>query len=252
MEDSTFFTAIVGYLPGIFRGLLITIRLTIMSAVVGFLIALPMVILSIYSYRPIKLFISSFILIIKGTPLLVQLFFIYYGIPSLPIREIIVSLNLDWFFIQVIGFTSIPQQIKITPLNAATIGFIINSTCYQADYIRGGFLAISKTQMEAAYSIGLSKWGAIRTIMIPQALRFSIPALSNEMVYLLQYTSVAGIIQVEEFYFAFQNFFSMTYYYIPSFIILCIVYLFLIYIVTKGFDHLDKIFRIPGTGFHNQ
>ncbi len=247
MEETNFFISISGYMPLIIKGLLITIKLTLIAGGMGFCIAVPMVVLSLYSYKPVKWAISAIILVIKGTPLLVQLFFIYYGVPSIDIDGLISNLHLNWFFTDILGWMTIPDRIRVTPIGAALAGFIINSACYQADYIRGGFYAISRTQMEAAYSIGLSKWGAVRTIMVPQAIRFSIPALSNEIVYLLQYTSVAGIIQLKEFYSSFQDFYHATYYFVPSFIIMSIVYLSLIFVVTKLFESVDKLMRIPGT-----
>ncbi len=161
-----------------------------------------------------------YVTIVRGTPLLVQLFFIYFGIPALGVR--------------------------IRPFHAALIGFVLNSAAYQAEYMKGGFLAITGEQMEAAYSIGLTKWQSIHHIIFPQAFRFSIPSLSNEIIYLIKYTSIAYIIQVEELFAQAKYFASDTFYHLHIYLLIGVVYLLLVFIVTRGSDFLEKKLFIPG------
>ncbi len=215
-----FFIQLQSYLPYLGKGLLLTIELTLISGILGFFAAIPLVVAVLYGNPFFKTLCKGIITLVRGTPLLVQLFFIYFGLP-------------------VIG-------IKLSPFLAAVIGFVLNSAAYQAEYMKGGFLAIPREQMEAGYSMGLSKWQVIRLVIFPQAFRFSIPSLSNELVYLVKYTSVAYIIQVPELFAQAKFFASDTYYFLQIFSLIGVVYLFLVYAITKLTDWLEKKLYIPG------
>lgn len=215
-----FFSKLLEYLPLLSKGLLITLELTLLSAFIGFFAAIFLVVGVLYGNKFFKFLSSSFITLIRGTPMMVQLFLIYFGLPGI--------------------------NIRLSPLTAAIVAFIINSSAYQAEYLKGGFMAISKEQIEAAYSIGLNKWDAIRLIIFPQAFRFAIPALSNEIVYLIQYTSVAYTIGLAELFYVAKNFASKTYMNIEIYIFIGIIYLIFIYIVTKLTDLIEKKLYIPG------
>ncbi len=215
-----FFSKLISYLPALLNGLLITLELTFLSAFIGFFAAIILVVGVLYGNKFFKLLCSSIITIIRGTPMMVQLFLIYFGLPGL--------------------------NIKLSPITASIIAFIINSSAYQAEYLKGGFLAISKEQIEAAYSIGLNKWDAIRLIIFPQAFRFAIPALSNEIVYLIQYTSVAYTIGLTELFYVAKNFASKTYLNLEIYSFIGVIYLIFIYIVTKLTDIVEKKLYIPG------
>jgi polar amino acid transport system permease protein len=216
----SFLTTLYEYLPDFGYGLWLTIALTLIAAVLGFLASVPLVLGILYGNRFFKTLCKAFITLVRGTPLLVQLFFIYYGMPAL--------------------------GVKIQPFTAALIGFILNSAAYQAEYLKGGFLAITTEQMEAAYAIGLTKWQAIKEIIFPQAFRFAIPALSNEIIYLVKYTSVAYIIQVPELLSQAKFFASDTFFHLQIYFLIGAVYLILIWIVTKLSDLLEKKLYIPG------
>ncbi len=215
-----FFSKLVSYFPALLKGLSITLQLTFLSAFIGFFAAVFLVVGVLYGNRFFKFLSTSFITIIRGTPMMVQLFLIYFGLPGI--------------------------NIRLSPLTASIIAFIINSSAYQAEYLKGGFLAISKEQIEAAYSIGLNKWNAIRLIIFPQAFRFAIPALSNEIVYLIQYTSVAYTIGLAELFYVAKNFASKTYMNVEIYVFIGIIYLIFIYIVSKLTDYIEKRLYIPG------
>lgn len=236
-----FWDKFVEYLPKFADGLWLTIWLTLISAVIGFFMSIPLVVGVLYGNRFFKLLCKGYITIVRGTPLLVQLFFIYYGLPGLLQSEVIVRFN-TWLLQA--GIPALPSSVN--PFTAAVIAFILNSAAYQAEYFKGGFLAITTEQMEASYSIGLTKWQAIRLIIFPQAFRFSIPALSNEVVYLIKYTSVAYIITVEELFAKATFFASNTFYFLEIYLIIGALYLLLILIVTKLTEWLERKLYIPG------
>ncbi|MCK5030755.1 MAG: amino acid ABC transporter permease, partial [Thermoplasmatales archaeon] len=150
----------------------ITLLLTALSLAFGFILGIALALGRVYGNRLISWICIGYIEIIRGTPLLVQLFILYFGFPSLGIR--------------------------LTPLEAAIIGLSLNSGAYQAEYLRGSIQSIESGQMIAARTLGMNTIKSIRNIILPQALRISIPAWSNELIYLLKYTSIAYIIQVEE------------------------------------------------------
>ncbi len=206
------------------RGVTVTLAFTLVGMVVGFFIAVPLCIVRLYGQGIGKRIVSAYVEIIRGTPLLVQLYIIYYGFPKF----------------------LLPLGIRITPYMAAMVGFILNSTAYQVEYMKGGFKAISNEQIEAARSLGMRKWQTVYRILIPQGLRFSIPALSNELIYLLKYTSLGFVIQAPELMTKAKILASTHARYMETYLLAAFIYILLTFIFTKVSDVLDSRFRIPG------
>ncbi len=159
---------------------------------------------------------------LRGTPLLVQLFILYYGLPS-------VGINLN-------------------PVVAAITGFTLNSAAYQAEYLRGSIQSISSGQMIAARSLGMAKLRSIKNIILPQALRNTIPAWSNELIYLLKYSSLAYLILVPELTAQGKFIAADTFRYLEIFSMIAIIYLILTIILTEILDRFEQKIRIPGLG----
>jgi polar amino acid transport system permease protein len=164
---------------------------------------------------------ATFIELIRGTPMLVQLFILYYGLPV--------------------------YGIRFSPLVAALIGFTMNSAAYQAEYIRGAIQSIGSGQMRAALSIGMSKWQAVRLIILPQALRRVIPAWTNEFIYLLKYTSMAYIIGAPEMMAQAKFIASRNFEFFKVYLITALIYLTVVWISSFFFAWLERKLRIPGT-----
>ena len=169
---SSFIDFFLDSLPKLLEGFGNTLLLTFISLFFGFLLGVLLALAKIYGNRIIASISIGYIEIIRGTPLLVQLFILYFGLPRI--------------------------GISFSPIMAALVGLSLNSGAYQAEYLRGAIQSIESGQMVAARSIGMSKIKSIQNIILPQALRMSIPAWSNELIYLLKYTSIAYIISVEE------------------------------------------------------
>jgi polar amino acid transport system permease protein len=150
----------------------LTLELTATGFTIGLALGLLTAIGRTYGPLPLRTVLAAYIEAIRGTPMLVQLFFVYYATPSLGIR--------------------------LDPLTASIVAIGLNSAAYQAEYFRMAFGAIQRDQWDAALSIGLSKWGAIRSVVVPQAVRIVIPALTNEAIYLLKYSSIAYFVTVPE------------------------------------------------------
>lgn len=204
------------------NGLGNTFLLTFVAITTGFFIGLTLALGRVYGRTITNWLCVGYIEVIRGTPLLVQLFIIYFGLPSV--------------------------GIIFTPLQAALIGLAINSGAYQAEYLRGSIQSIESGQMVAARSLGMSKLQSIQYVILPQALRVSIPAWSNEFIYLLQYSSIAYIIQVSELTAEGKFIAAHTFRYLEIFAMIAIIYLVLTIVSTEIIDRIAKRFSIPGIG----
>ena len=209
-------------MPNLLDGLSITLLLTFFSLIVGLIIGIVLSLGRVYGNWLFSGLCTGYIELIRGTPLLVQLFILYFGFPSI--------------------------GISLTPLLAALIGLSINSGAYQAEYLRGSIQSIESGQMIAARTIGMNPIQSIKNIILTQALRISIPAWSNELIYLLKYTSIAYIIQVHELTAQGKFIATETFRYLEIFTIIAVIYLVLTIIFTEIIDRIEKKVRIPGLG----
>ena len=210
--------------PVLGQGLIYTLLFTFVGIVVGFFIAVPLCLVSLYGHGPLKTLIDAYVSLVRGTPLLIQLYMIYYGFPKF----------------------LLPLGINISPYSAAFIGFILNSTAYQVEYMKGGFRAISFEQLEAARSVGMSRLQMVLSILLPQGLRFSIPALSNELIYLLKYTSLGFVIQAPELMTKAKELAATHARYMETYLLAALIYVALTFILSKITDKVDEKLRIPG------
>ena len=210
----------IKYFPRLMNGALLTIELTMLSIVFGSILGLLLGVGKVYGYKPISFICSSLIELIRGTPLLVQLFILYFGLPA--------------------------TGIKLSPWIASIIAFTINSGCYQAEYLRGSFLSISSNQMRAARSLGMTKTQSVLFIMLPQAIRRVIPAWTNEFIYLLKYSSLAYIVGVSELMGTTKVIASRNYRFFEMYIITAVIYLVMVLCFSFLFSYLEKKSKIPG------
>jgi L-cystine transport system permease protein len=160
--------------PMIEGALKYTIPLTLVSFVLGLILAVLTALARLSHIKVLNIIARVYVSIIRGTPLLVQLFIIFYGLPNL-------------------GLT-------IDPFPSAVIGFSLSMGAYASEIIRAAILSIPKGQWEAAYSIGMSYRKALQRVVLPQAARVSIPPLSNSFISLVKDTSLASLILVTEMF----------------------------------------------------
>ena len=211
---------VVRYWPKLLEGLGVTLEMTLLSVVIGFVLGVVLAIARVYGNRFFYGLSTAIIEVIRGTPLLVQLFILYYGLP--------------------------PLGLNLSPFAAAIIGFAINSGCYQAEYLRGSIQSISGTQMKAARSLGMSKSQSIMQVIIPQAFRRVIPAWTNEFIYLLKYTSLAYIVGAPELMAQAKFIASRNFQFFEVYLVVAVIYLVVVLIFTKIFSILEKKVEIPG------
>ncbi len=219
--------------PALAAGAWYTIVLTVVSIFLGLLIAVPLSVVRVYG-GPFRWLALGYVELIRGTPLLVQLFVLYFGLP----------LAVWLHGVERIGQGPIPDQAFII----AIVGFVINSSAYQAEYIRGALESVDRGQLTAARSIGLSTFEGIRYVVLPQTLRYAIPAWTNELVYLIKYSSLAAFITVPELYFRASRIASRTFEYTAIYGSIAIVYLAIVLTATALMSRVETRVAIPGLG----
>ncbi|MGX9573144.1 amino acid ABC transporter permease [Mesorhizobium sp. f-mel] len=169
----------------IWAALIFTVPLTLLSFAFGLFVGLVVALVRLFGPKPLVAVVRFYVWIFRGTPLLVQLFLIFYGLPS-------VGILLDAF-------------------SAALIGFTLNIGAYTSEIIRAVIGSVPKGQWEAAYSIGMTWSQAMRRTILPQAGRVAVPPLSNTFISLVKDTSLAAAITVPEMFQAAQRIVATTY-----------------------------------------
>lgn len=174
-ERTSTWQVVAGTAWPMFLGLVqVTIPLTALSFAIGLALALVVALARISPYRVLSGLARAFISIIRGTPLLLQLFIVFYGLPQL--------------------------GVKFPPFTAAVIAFSLNVAGYAAEVVRSAILAVPKGQFEASATIGLGYWQTLRRIVLPQATRTAVPPLSNTLLSLLKDTSLGSVVLLTELF----------------------------------------------------
>lgn len=171
----TTFELFRNFAPAFAYGTWITIQISILSMALATMLGLSLALTRMYGPWWLRKPATAYIEFMRGTPLLIQLFFIYFGLPQIP----------------VIG-------IKLSAMTAAIIGVGMNYAAYEAEIYRAGLMAIPRSQMEAALALGLTRAQAIRLVILPQAFRLVVPPVTNDFVALFKDTSIVSIMAITE------------------------------------------------------
>ncbi|KQN64732.1 ABC transporter permease subunit [Erwinia sp. E602] len=206
--------AIDSFWPMLYAGLTFTIPLTLISFVLGLSLGFLVALARLYGPKPLKQLVRFYVWLIRGTPLLVQLFLIFYALPS--------------------------AGITIDAFPAAVIGFTLNIGAYSSEIVRATLLSVPKGQWEAAHSIGMSWPQALRRIVIPQAARIAVPPLSNTFISLVKDTSLASVITVPELFLAAQRIAAVTYQPLILYTEAAIIYLLISSVLSALQTRLEK------------
>jgi len=198
----------------------VTLELTAVGLLIGLVLGLGLALARAYGPFWLRSLAIGYIELFRGTPLLVQLFLIYYGLPSLGI--------------------TLSQSLS------AYLALGLNSAAYQAEYLRGAIISIGDSQMTAGRAIGLSSWQTIRFIILPQALRLVIPAWSNKPISLLKTTAVVFLIAVQDLMAKAKRAATITYNPIGSYIAVAVIYLVMVFALNAFLKWLERKARIPG------
>ena len=204
----------------LWAGLIFTIPLTLLSFVLGLSLGLATAVARLFAPAPVAAIFRFYVWVIRGTPLLVQLFVIFYGLPSLGIL-------LDAF-------------------PAALIGFTLNVGAYSSEIVRAAISSVPRGQWEAAYSIGMSWSQAMRRTILPQATRVAVPPLSNTFISLVKDTSLAAAITVPELFQTAQRIVATTYEPLILYIEAALIYLALSSVLSTLQVRLERRFARYG------
>ncbi|MEE8728796.1 MAG: cystine ABC transporter permease [Rahnella inusitata] len=160
--------------PFLLKGTLFTLQLSIGGMIFGLLLGFMLALMRLSRFWPLSWLSRFYVSVFRGTPLIAQLFMIYYGLPQF--------------------------GIELDPIPAAMIGLSLNTAAYTSETLRAAISSIEKGQWEAASSIGMNHWQTLRRVILPQAARTALPPLGNSFIGLVKDTSLAATIQVPELF----------------------------------------------------
>lgn len=202
-------------------GLITTIPLTALAFTFAMLIAIAVALIQFARLRVLSKICRFYIWVVRGTPLLVQLFVVFFGLPGI--------------------------GIVVDPFPCAVLVFSINEGAYAAETIRGALESVPHGQMEAGLCAGLSWWQIIRRIILPQAMRTAFPSLSNELISMVKDTSLAANITVMEMFMATQRIVARTYEPLALYCEVGLIYLIFSTVLTKLQAAGEKKLGVYGT-----
>jgi polar amino acid transport system permease protein len=189
----------------------------IVSIPLGFMLTLAVK----SNFKPLSIFAEGYIYVMRGTPLLLQLLFICFGLPMIPV---------------------IGEYLVLDRFVAACLGFILNYAAYFAEIFRGGLLAIDKGQYEASQVLGLNKWQTLTRVILPQMFRIALPAVANESVTLVKDTALLYAVAVPELLHFAQTAVNRDFTIVPFFVA-GLIYLIMTLMLTMVFKGLERRFR---------
>lgn len=210
------------WMPDLLEGAVITVEITTLCIAMGIVLGLMLAIARLYGRHVFYWAATVYINFFRGTPVLAQLFLVYYGLPTIGIR--------------------------MEPFTSGVLALGLNTAAYQAEYFRGAIQSLPAGQMLAARSIGMNRAQALQSIILPQALRLVIPPWSNELVLMLKYSSIVFMATVMDLMGEGLVLASETYRYFEIFIVVAVMYLILVGVVTFLLGRLQAWLRVPGFG----
>ena len=208
------------FLKILIPGIKVTIPLTVISFTLSLIIGTIVALVQFADIKVLKTLARFYIWVIRGTPLLIQLFVVFYGLPSV--------------------------GILIDPFPAAVIVFSINEGAYNAETIRGALESIPKGQIEAGYCCGLNFIQVMWYIVLPQAFRVAFPSLANSLIAMVKNTSLAANITVLEMFMVTQQIVARTYQALALYLELAFIYLMFSTVLTKLQSYLENRFNAKG------
>lgn len=215
----------IEYLLSILKPMLEGAQATIILFLVAIILSIPLgfllTLIARSSIKPLAFLANAYIYLMRGTPLLLQLLFIVFGLPLIPV---------------------IGEYLVLDRFVAACLGFILNYAAYFAEIFRGGLLSIDKGQYEAAQVLGLNKWQTMRKVVLPQMFRVALPAVANESVTLVKDTALLYAVAVPELLHFAQTAVNRDFTIAP-FLLAGVIYLLITLCLTMFFKWLERRLR---------
>lgn len=217
---------IIKSIPPLIHGALITIILSVISLLFGAVIALFIVIMRLMGGGVFRILASTIVGAVRGTPLLVQLYLVYYGLPQ-------IGIVLQAYIVAIV-----------------VLSFYMGA--YLSEALRGAIESIHYSQIEGAISLGLSRWQALRIVVLPQAFRLTIPPSANQFISMLKESSLVSQIAIMELTLTATWIISWTFRAFETYILAALVYLLITTLFTLFAGWLEKRTAIPGTEINNR
>ncbi len=224
-----FFHDLAAWAPDLWAGTKITVLLTIASMAVALVFGLALALARLSERRALAVGAAAFVEVIRGSPLLLQLFYIFYVFP---------------FF-----------GLRLNKFEAGIIGLAVNYGAYLSEVFRAGIEAVDKGQWEAAGALGLSRPLALRLVVLPQAVRIVIPPIGNYFISLFKDTALVSTISIPELIFTGQLIAADSFKYLQVYSIIFVIYLAISYPASRGVRRLERRLgqgrpsgRAPGRG----
>lgn len=217
-EMIAFFTIAIKYTPKFIPGVIMTLKLSVLSIVLGTGFGLIGTLLKMSQNKFLMKITDGYVTIVRGTPLLLQLIFIFYGLPQMGI--------------ELSGFVS------------ASIGLAFHSGAYITEIFRGSIQSIDYGQREAARALGMTKAQAMRRVILPQAFKRSIPALGNQFIIAVKDSSLASVITMTEILMLSKQFVAATYNVFPIFFVAGCYYLLITSALSKLLSLLERRLKV--------
>ena len=206
------------------EGLICTVTLSFLTVIFGFMLALVLALMRMSSIAPLRIVATTYVEVFRATPLMVQLFLVYY--------VLLAGINLPAF--KLFGI------IRFERLIPGVIALALNSAAYLSEIIRSGIQSIDGGQTEAARSLGLTPWQNMRHIVLPQAIKNILPAIANEFVTIIKESSICWTIGVQEIMSAVNSIKAATYTVGEAAIIAACVYFCLTFPTSKIIEHFER------------
>lgn len=244
--DTAFYAGRV--FPALNKGLLVSLQLILPSALLGFLLGAALGAMRVYAPRPLRRLGDGLTTIVRGVPLVVQLFFIYNCLPKIGMGlDNLAGLATRVFpeSMRYSGETFL-EIMRLEAFGAAMVGFIICSAAYQSEYIRGALLSIRRGQVKAAQALGFSTSRMLISVILPQALRRALPGCGNEIIYLIKYSSLAYVISCLELTGEANVLAGRSFRYIEVYLAAGAYYLVMTSFATALLHWLERRYAIPG------
>ena len=216
------------FAPLLLSGLWMTVLLLVLSCFFGIILAIPIGLVQVTGPKPLAWLAKAFCTVIRGTPLLIQLYLLYYGLgtlfPSIPwLRESFIWPVLrEGFFYAVLAFT-------------------LSFAGYEGAIMRGAFASVPKGELEAARAYGMTPFTVLRRVWFPRAVRLVLPTLGGEVILQLKATPIAALVTVVELYGAAGQVFRTTYDFFPPMLLVAVVYVGLTFIITRLFNMVERM-----------
>lgn len=201
-------------LPLLAQGLVITVTLGVTSFAIGSVLGLAVALARLSTFGPLRLAAVAFVSVFRGTPMLVQIMLIYFGLPQL--------------------------GLVIEPIPSAILALSLNAASYLSENFRAGIVAVERGQREAAFALGMSYAQSLRRIILPQAFRIAVPPVGNRFIALMKDTSLASVVTVVELTRVAERVGSSTFRYMEMFIIVAIVYWLVNSVLSLGQEALER------------